>query len=53
MNGNTDQRQTSQQQTSADDQDRFEKHGSSDLALIVYFFLAAFAYVFAAMSGTV
>ena len=48
MNGNTDHRQGS-----PDDQEQFERHGSSDLALIVCFFMAAFAYVFAAISGTI
>ena len=47
MNGTTDQRPASAEQQ--DQQD----HGSPELALIVYAFLAAFAYLFATLSGVI
>ena len=47
MNGSSEQRQSS-----ADDQDQ-ARRGSPELALIVYSFLAAFAYLFAVISGTI
>lgn len=34
-------------------EERSQEHGSPELALAVYLFLAAFAYVFAVLSGTV
>lgn len=47
MNGSSEQRRST-----ADDQDHNRK-GSPELALIVYSFLAAFAYLFAVISGTI
>jgi hypothetical protein len=47
MNGSSEQRQST-----ADDQDH-TRQGSPELALIVYGFLAAFAYLFAAISGAI
>ena len=46
MNGSEQRRST------ADDQDDTGQ-GSPELALIVYSFLAAFAYLFAVISGTI
>ncbi len=48
MNGNGHHRDTR-----FTDHARTDVHGSADVALIVYLFLAAFAYVFAAMSGAI
>ena len=48
MNGTDDHRHTA-----AGGRGRSTKHGSQDVALIAYLFMAAFAYVFAAISGTV
>ena len=48
MNGNGHHRDTR-----FTDHARSDVHGSADVALIVYLFLAAFAYVFAAMSGAI
>ncbi len=39
--------------SAADDRGRSSEHGPPDMALIAYLFMAAFAYVFAAISGTV
>ncbi len=45
-------RSSEQRRSTADDQDDTGQ-GSPELALIVYSFLAAFAYLFAAISGTI
>ena len=47
MNGSSEQRQST-----TEDRDH-TRHGSPELALIVYSFLAAFAYLFAVISGTI
>ena len=47
MNGSSEQRHST-----AEDQDHTGQ-GSPELALIVYSFLAAFAYLFAVTSGTI
>ena len=47
MNGSSEQRRST-----AEDQDH-TRQGSPELALIVYGFLAAFAYLFAVISGTI
>ncbi len=43
--------ESNEPQTPASDHDRTQEHGSAELALSVYLFLAAFAYVFATLGG--